>query len=119
MYRIAAPGREARKRTMRADDNDELIDLREIVIEHRAQIFRFARSLTRSDADAEDLAQTALVRALQRGPLSCNAEQAKWYVLRIVRNLAIDEARVRARITVEPTRPCPTCRRPTYSPKSS
>lgn len=87
---------------MRADNDDELIDLREIVVEHRAQIFRYARSLSRSDADAEDLAQSALVRALQRGPLSCNAEQAKWYVLRIVRNLAIDQARARARFTVEP-----------------
>lgn len=87
---------------MRADENGELIDLREIVIEHRAQIFRFARSLSRCDADAEDLAQTAVVRALQRGPLSCNAEQAKAYVLRIVRNLAIDQARARARIAVEP-----------------
>ncbi|MEX1007416.1 MAG: RNA polymerase sigma factor [Acidimicrobiia bacterium] len=87
---------------MRADNDGELIDLREVVVEHRAQIFRFARSLTRSDADAEDLAQSALVRALQRGPLSCNAEQAKWYVLRIVRNLAIDQARARARMSVEP-----------------
>lgn len=87
---------------MRADGDDELIDLREIVIEHRAQIFRFARSLTLNDADAEDLAQTAFVRALQRGPLSCSAEQAKWYVLRIVRNLSIDQARARARFSVEP-----------------
>jgi RNA polymerase sigma-70 factor (ECF subfamily) len=85
-----------------ADNGEELIDLREIVVEHRAEIFRLARSLTRCNADAEDLAQTALVRALQRGPLSCNAEQAKWYVLRIVRNLAIDEARARARVSVEP-----------------
>ena len=87
---------------MRADDHDELIDLREIVVEHRAQIFRYARSLSRCDADAEDLAQSALVRALQRGPLTCNAEQAKWYVLRIVRNLAIDQARARTRMSVAP-----------------
>jgi RNA polymerase sigma-70 factor (ECF subfamily) len=87
---------------MRADNDGELIDLREIVVEHRAQIFRLARSLSRSAADAEDLAQTALVRALQRGPLSCTAEQAKWYVLRIVRNLAIDQARARSRFAVEP-----------------
>ena len=53
---------------MRAADNErELIDLREVVVEHRAQIYRFARSLCRSAADAEDLAQTALVRALQQG----------------------------------------------------
>jgi RNA polymerase sigma-70 factor (ECF subfamily) len=87
---------------MRAEDNGDLIDLREVVIEHRAQIFRYARSLSHSNADAEDLAQTALVRALQQGPLSCSPEQAKWYVLRIVRNLAIDQARARARVVVEP-----------------
>ncbi|HXY94468.1 MAG TPA: RNA polymerase sigma factor [Acidimicrobiia bacterium] len=87
---------------MRADDDGELIDLREVVVEHHAQIFRFARTLTRNDADAEDLAQTALVRALQRGPLTCSADQAKWYVLRIVRNLAIDQARARGRVVVEP-----------------
>ncbi len=80
----------------------ELVDLREIVVEHNAQIFRYARTFTRCDADAEDLAQTALVRALQRGPLRCNPDQAKWYVLQTVRNLAIDEARARARVTVEP-----------------
>jgi RNA polymerase sigma-70 factor (ECF subfamily) len=79
-----------------------LVDLREIVVEHNAQIFRYARTFTRCDADAEDLAQTALVRALQRGPLHCSPDQAKWYVLQTVRNLAIDEARARARMRVEP-----------------
>ena len=39
--------------------------------------------------DAEDLAQSALVRALQQGPLTCEPEQAKSYVLRIVQNLAM------------------------------
>jgi RNA polymerase sigma factor (sigma-70 family) len=101
---------------MRADNNGELIDLREVVIEHRAQIFRFARSLTRNTADAEDLAQTALVRALQRGPLSCSAEQAKWYVLRIVRNLAIDQARARARVVVEPRSTLPDVAAPELLP---
>jgi RNA polymerase sigma-70 factor (ECF subfamily) len=84
------------------DGPDAVVDLREIVVEHNAQIFRYARTFTQCDADAEDLAQTALVRALQRGPLHCNPEQAKWYVLRTVRNLAIDEARTRARMSVEP-----------------
>ncbi len=87
---------------MREDDDGDFIDLREVVIEHRARIFRLARSLTHSNADAEDLAQTALVRALQQGQVACNAEQAKAYVLRIVRNLAIDQARARARVVVEP-----------------
>ena len=102
LYRLLLSGVAGGLGAMRADESGELIDLREVVIEHRAQIFRLARSLTHSNADAEDLAQTALVRALQQGPLSCSAEQAKWYVLRIVRNLAIDQARARARVTVEP-----------------
>jgi RNA polymerase sigma-70 factor (ECF subfamily) len=88
----------------RAPEREPLapIDLREVVIEHHAQIFRLARQLTQSNADAEDLAQSALVRALQQGPLSCEPEQAKWYVMRIVHNLAIDQARARARVVVEP-----------------
>ena len=101
---------------MGADENGELIDLREVVIEHRAQIFRLARSLTHSNADAEDLAQTALVRALQQGPLSCSADQAKWYVLRIVKNLAIDQARARARVTVEPRATLPDLAAPELLP---
>ena len=53
---------------------DGWVDLREVVVEHHREIFRLARSLTRSGADAEDLAQTAVVRVatgrhrLGRGP---------------------------------------------------
>ncbi|MET0626978.1 MAG: sigma-70 family RNA polymerase sigma factor, partial [Acidimicrobiia bacterium] len=81
---------------------DEWVDLREVVVEHHREIFRYARSFTRSDADAEDLAQTAVVRALQRGTIVSDAARAKWYVMRIVRNLATDQARARARVSVEP-----------------
>jgi RNA polymerase sigma-70 factor (ECF subfamily) len=86
------------------DDNvrDELVDLREIVVEHHREIFRFARSLTYCDADAEDLAQTAVVRALQRGVIVSDEDRAKSYVLRIVQNLAADQARRRARIAIDP-----------------
>ena len=91
---------------MRAFDDsgadDEWVDLREVVVEHQRDIFRYARSFTRSDADAEDLAQTAVVRALQRGTIVSDAVRAKWYVMRIVRNLATDQARARARMWVEP-----------------
>jgi RNA polymerase sigma-70 factor (ECF subfamily) len=78
------------------------IDLRELVVEHRADLFRYARSLTRNDADAEDLAQTAVVRALQARVELQVPERAKWYLFRIVRNLATDQARARARISIEP-----------------
>ena len=59
-------------------------------------------AFTFSDADAEDLAQTAVVRALQRGTIVSDAERAKAYVKRIVRNLATDQARLRARVSIEP-----------------
>jgi RNA polymerase sigma-70 factor (ECF subfamily) len=81
---------------------DDAIDLRELVVEHRADLFRYARSFCRTDADAEDLAQTAVVRALASGSVLRDPERAKWYLLRIVRNLATDQARSRARVAVEP-----------------
>ncbi|HLM18712.1 MAG TPA: sigma-70 family RNA polymerase sigma factor [Acidimicrobiia bacterium] len=83
-------------------DGFDHFDLREVVVEHRADIFRYARSFCRNDADAEDLAQTAVVRALASGAEVRDPERAKWYLLRIVRNLATDEARARSRFAVEP-----------------
>jgi RNA polymerase sigma-70 factor (ECF subfamily) len=80
----------------------DAVDLRELVVEHRADIFRYARSLSRNDADAEDLAQTAVVRALAAGAELREPERAKYYLLRIVRNLATDQARARSRMSVEP-----------------
>ena len=80
----------------------DTVDLREVVVEYRADIFRYARSLSRSDADAEDLAQTAVVRALASGAELREPERAKYYLLRIVRNLVTDQARARARVSVEP-----------------
>jgi len=78
------------------------VDLREVVVDHHREIFRYARAFTKSDADAEDLAQSAVVRALQRGVVVSDPNAAKWYVLRIVRNLATDQARARARNSVIP-----------------
>jgi RNA polymerase sigma-70 factor (ECF subfamily) len=78
------------------------VDLRELVVEHRIEILRYARSFCRNDADAEDLAQTAVVRALAARVELRDPERAKGYLLRIVRNLATDQARVRARVSVEP-----------------
>jgi RNA polymerase sigma-70 factor (ECF subfamily) len=89
----------------RADDIDAFegpVDFREVVVAYRVDIFRYARSLTRNNADAEDLAQTAVVRALSTTTTVDDFERAKRYVLRIVRNLAIDRARALARVTIEP-----------------
>lgn len=78
------------------------VDLRALVVEHRMDLFRYARSFTRNDADAEDLAQTAVLRVLAARTTLHDPEKAKWYLLRIVRNLATDQARSRARVRVEP-----------------
>src|ERR1700738_809337 len=83
-------GRMFRRREPNAPRPVDAVDLRELVVEHRADIFRYARSLTRNDADAEDLAQTAVVRALAAGAELREPERAKYYLLRIVRNLATD-----------------------------
>ena len=83
-------------------NRDDVFDLREVVVEHRADIFRYARSFCRNDADAEDLAQNAVLRALAAGAEVRNPERVKWYLLRIVRNLATDQARVKSRFAVEP-----------------
>jgi RNA polymerase sigma-70 factor (ECF subfamily) len=89
-----------------ADDGSEhageLLDLRDVVVEYRGDLFRYARSFTRNDADAEDLAQTAVLRALAARATLHDPVKAKWYLLRIVRNLATDQARSRARVRVEP-----------------
>ena len=100
-----------------ADDN-EVVDLRELVIEHRIDIFRFARSLTRNDADAEDLAQTAVVRALASNATLQDPAKAKSYFFRIVRNLVNDEARARARVSVEPWAFVPELPSPELEPEA-
>jgi RNA polymerase sigma-70 factor (ECF subfamily) len=90
---------------MRGSDgsrDDECTDLRELVVRYRADIFGFARSFSRNDADAEDLAQSAALRALERGEALRDPTRAKLYLFRIVRNLATDQARRRARLTMEP-----------------
>jgi RNA polymerase sigma-70 factor (ECF subfamily) len=58
---------------------------------------RFARALTRSAADADDLCQTALEKALKaRGQWQEGTRLDAW-MYRIVRNSWIDEARARTR----------------------
>jgi RNA polymerase sigma-70 factor (ECF subfamily) len=83
------------------EHDDECVDPREVVVRYRVEMFRFARSLTRSDADAEDLAQSAALRALESDALR-DPQRAKAYLFTILRNLATDQARRRARLVIEP-----------------
>lgn len=68
----------------------ELIDL-------LPRLRRFARSLSRDHADADDLVQTALERALQRRRSFTPGTRLDAWMFAILRNAWIDEARARSR----------------------
>ena len=68
----------------------ELIDL-------LPRLRRFARSLSRDHADADDLVQTALERALQRRRSFSPGTRLDSWIFAILRNAWIDEARARSR----------------------
>ncbi len=71
--------------------------LREQIVGLLPRLRRFARTLTRNPADADDLVQTAVERALARSEqLRPDSEPAAW-LFGIVRNAWIDEARARGR----------------------
>src|SRR5260221_6064846 len=60
--------------------------------------YRVARSVLRNDADAEDVAQEALLRAYRRFDGFRGAQRLRGWVVRILFRLALDRAR-------SPTRP--------------
>ena len=57
----------------------------EVVVPHLDAAYNYARWLTRSDVDAEDVVQDAIVRALRFFP-SLRNENARAWLLTIVRN---------------------------------
>ena len=57
----------------------------EVVLPHLDAAFNYARWLTKSDADAEDVVQDAYVRALRFFP-SLRSDDARSWLLTIVRN---------------------------------
>ena len=58
---------------------------------------RFARSLTRDQADADDLSQLSVERALKARDQWQSGTRLDAWMYRIMRNIWIDEARARAR----------------------
>ena len=68
----------------------ELVDL-------LPRLRRFARSLSRDNADADDLVQTALERALARRRTFAPGTRLDSWMFSILRNAWIDEARARSR----------------------
>ena len=62
-------------------------DIRALIASFRPDALRVARSLVRSDAEAEDLAQTAVMKVLQRADSISDPAFVKPYLLTTVRNL--------------------------------
>jgi RNA polymerase sigma-70 factor (ECF subfamily) len=60
-------------------------------------LWRFARSMLRSDGDADDLVQETLVRALERSDSFRGESSVATWLHRIAHHLAVDRARRRSR----------------------
>ena len=67
------------------------------LIELLPRLRRFARTLTGSLADADDLVQTAIERALARRNQWTPGTRLDWWTMRILKNAWIDETRTRSR----------------------
>lgn len=74
------------------------MDLAQTLVGARESLTRYAMSLCRRRADAEDLVQTAFLRALERAARleDLNESQVRGYLFRTVRNAWIDLVRKRA-----------------------
>jgi RNA polymerase sigma factor (sigma-70 family) len=62
-------------------------ELAMLIAQHRDDAFRVARRLVRSDAEAEDLTQTAILNVLRRARYIEDTSHVKAYLLTSVRNL--------------------------------
>lgn len=71
-------------------------DLYQLIAAHRDDAFRLARHLVRSDAEAEDLAQTAVLNTLRRADQIVDPACVRSYLLTTVRNLWRNQLRSRA-----------------------
>jgi RNA polymerase sigma factor (sigma-70 family) len=72
-------------------------DIASVIARCQADAQRVARRLVRTEADAEDLAQTAVLNALRRAHHIQGSEHVKAYVLTTVRNLWRNQLRQQGR----------------------
>lgn len=70
-----------------------LSDLTQRLVSAMPRVRRFARALTGSPQDAEDLMQAAILRALEHPPAVPSDHEFERWLLRVARNLWIDELR--------------------------
>src|SRR6186997_3552484 len=71
-------------------------DLYLLIAQYRDDAYRLARHLVRSDAEAEDLAQTAVLNALRRAEHIVDPACVRSYLLTTVRNLWRNQLRSKA-----------------------
>ncbi len=64
------------------------------LLDHQNLLYRYAMSLTRAQAQADDLVQETFIRALQARAKGREIENPKAYLMRLLHNLHIDGIRV-------------------------
>jgi RNA polymerase sigma-70 factor, ECF subfamily len=95
---VTAVGEDERCLAERAAAGDQAA-MTEIMRRHNQQLFRLAVGVLADRAEAEDILQESYIRAFARiGEYSGEGRLGAW-LARIVRNVAIDRARVRSRRT--------------------
>ena len=93
-YYFASPGIKPTSRTLTTQKRHDLERQREELLAALPRLRRFARSLTGNRQDGDDLMQTTVERALQRGWPE-GVEALPW-LFKVCKNLWIDELRARA-----------------------
>lgn len=81
-------------------DARERLDLAALAPSLAPRLYRFARSLTRDDASAEDLVQETFARALERSASYRGDAPPEAWLRRILHNLAVDRMRRSERETL-------------------
>jgi RNA polymerase sigma-70 factor (ECF subfamily) len=76
-----------------AGDLDQSATIRLEILRSMARLRRVAQSMTTSRADAEDLLQATCLRALERCRFLRHSSNVLSWLMRIMRNLRIDDAR--------------------------
>jgi RNA polymerase sigma-70 factor (ECF subfamily) len=72
-------------------------ELRIVIAQYRDDAYRLARRLTRSQHEAEDLAQTALLNVLRRAEFIEDETKVRSYLLTAVRNVWRNQLRARSK----------------------
>ena len=98
-------GREAAQAAKRREFEERLAECGPLA-------YRVARGVLRNDADAEDVAQEALLRAYRRFDGLRDAQRFRGWLVRIVFRLALDRARAAKRREVRETEWARPARRP-------